>query len=95
MRTAIIVVAIIVAVIFFGGAFNIGSAPLFGHIDNVIGTPVLMRLHYALFFFLDTGERTIRSGITDTERDFKDFQRAPAGYDKRRHYNDLDRAKDY
>ena len=95
MRTAIIAIAIVVAVIFFGGAFNIGGAPIFGHIDDAIGTPIFMPLHYALFFYLDTGADSVRSGAQGVERDFRSFEKAPAGYDKHKQYRELDNAKEY
>lgn len=95
MRTAVIVIAVVIAVIFFGGAFSIGGAPIFGHIDDAIGVPIFMRLHYALFFYLDSGSESIRSGADGVGRDFRSFEKAPAGYDKHKQYRDLDKAKEY
>ncbi len=95
MRTVVVVIAIVIAVIFFGGAFSIGGAPIFGHIDNAIGVPILMNLHYALFFYLDTGADTVRTGADTVERDIRAFEQAPAGYDKHKQYRQLDKAKEY
>lgn len=95
MRTAVIVIAIVIAVIFFGGAFRVAGAPIFGHIDNAIGTPILMSVYHTLFFYLDTGRDTFRSGAGDLERDFRSFEKAPAGYDKHKQYRQLDKAKEY
>ncbi|MBI5568783.1 MAG: hypothetical protein HY914_02460 [Desulfomonile tiedjei] len=59
MRIAMVIVVLVLAIIFFGGAVKLGSAPLFGHIDRVLGTTVLMELHYGVFSMIYRGERAV------------------------------------
>jgi hypothetical protein len=88
MRTLAIVLAIFLAVVFIGGAVNLGRAPLFRHIDTALGTDVLMDLHYGVFFFLNKGEREYER----TTEKVKEFQTKPIGIDNKRKYRQLDDA---
>lgn len=92
MRTAIVIVILIIAVIFVGGGINIGSRPIFGHIDALLGTTALMDLHQTLFSLLYRGETSMGSGLRRSGSDVERFQQAPAGFDKRKHYRQLDKA---
>ncbi len=94
MRIAIVVIGIILLVIFLGGAVNLGKAPLFGHIDSVLGTTALMRLHYAVFSVIYHGEESAeefgqgtRSGIDDMAQ--------KAEFGKKQKYKRLNKASDY
>ncbi|GEM_PF-836364 len=95
MRWFIIVFATIFAVIFIGGAIDIGGKPIFGHIDTVLGTTALMGLHQGTFFILYRGEGTIGDGLDQTEDDVKEFSERPLGFDKAETYRKLDKASDY
>lgn len=95
MRWFIIVFGIIFLVIFVGGAINIGDKPIFGHIDSILGTTALMRLHQVTFFILYRGEGSIGEGIDRTDEDLRDFSERPLGIDKAKKYRTLDSASDY
>ncbi len=92
MRTFIIVVLIIIAAIYLGGAVNVGSRPLFAHIDSLIGAHVFMRIHYGLFFLIYRGEAAIESGLDKADEDIQDFSERPIGIDKKKKYRQLDEA---
>jgi hypothetical protein len=92
MRAFIITLIVVLAVIFFFGAVSVGGRSLFGHIDYALGTNVCMTLHRTVFFFLYRGQDTVREGVGTTKSDIDRFQRAPAGFDKKRQYEKLDEA---
>jgi len=83
MKTAIVVVCIIVAVIFLGGAVSIGGAPVFGHIDRLLKTDVLMNVYRTAFFFFYSAEESVESGLERTDSKLREFQERPAGIDKK------------
>lgn len=91
MRVAIIVVAIILAIIFVGGAVPLGSRPLFGHIDAVLGITALMDLHYGLFSMIYRGEDSVGDGYQRTRTDIDRMQQQ-AEFGKKKKYQQLDRA---
>lgn len=95
MRALIIVFFVVLAVIFLGGAFNIGGAPIFGHIDAVLDTDLLMRVHYTVFGLIYRGERSLDSGIKRTHDDVEEFSKRPIGIDNPEKYRQLDSASDY
>jgi hypothetical protein len=95
MRAVVIVFLIVLTIVFVGGAVNIGGAPIFAHIDRVLGTSLLMRLHSSLFFFLYDGDSAVRQGVTGVKSDFKEFEERPLGFDKKKTYRELDKAADY
>lgn len=92
MRAFIVVFVIVLAVIFVGGAFNLGGAPIFGHIDRLLRTHMLMSLHYSVFFFLYRGEDTVETGLSRTKGEMEEFQDRPLGFDKKKTYKKLDEA---
>jgi hypothetical protein len=94
MRIAIIVVAVILGVIFIGGAVNLGSAPLFGHLDRAFGTNALMQLHYTIFSFAYRGQSQSESepGAGDGR---SEFEKRPLGIDKEKNYRRIDDAGKY
>ena len=94
MRALILVVLVILAIIFLGGGVNLGKAPLFGHIDAVLGTNALMNMHYAIFSWLYRGERSVAEGIGRTGGDIDEFTKRPLGIDNPKKYRQLDRALD-
>ena len=94
MRTAIIIVVLVVAIIFFGGAVQLGSAPLFGHIDRVLGTTALMDLHYGLFSMIYQGERAVGQRLQKGRSTVDELEKK-AEFGKREKYKQLDRAGQY
>jgi hypothetical protein len=92
MRAAIAIVFIVLAVIFIAGAVDIGGAPLFGHIDRLLGTNALMNAHHAAFFFLYTGEDAVESELERTGSRVREFQERPLGVDKKEKNRQLDEA---
>ncbi len=92
MRTVITVVVIVLAIVFVGGALNIGGRPLFGHMDRILGTHVFMNAHRSCFFFLYRGQRSMDAGVDRTKSDMKEFGERPIGIDKKKQYRDLNEA---
>ena len=95
MRALIIVLFVVLGLIFLGGAFNIGGAPIFGHIDAVLDTNLFMKIHYTFFSLIYRGERSLDSGINSTREDLEEFSKRPIGIDNPQKYEDLDKASDY
>ncbi|HTY21937.1 MAG TPA: hypothetical protein VMC85_02335 [Desulfomonilaceae bacterium] len=92
MRALIIVVIALLAIIFVGGSVNVGSAPIFQHMDSLLRTDVLMDLHYSVFYFLYRGEDNAAAGLSRTKSDLEQFQDKPAGIDKRGYQRKVDEA---
>jgi hypothetical protein len=92
MRAAIVVIVIILAIVLIGGVVNLGGAPIFRHIDSVLGTNVLMTAHYTLFFFLHSAQQRVEEESARANKELKDFQEKPIGIDKKGHYQKLDEA---
>jgi succinate-acetate transporter protein len=92
MRALIITVVVILGIIFLGGAVNLGSAPLFGHIDAVLGANVLMPIHYGVFWLLYRGQATLANGTGRTRDNVREFEKRPIGIDKEKKYQQLDEA---
>jgi hypothetical protein len=95
MRGLSLVLAISLAILFVGGYFNVAGAPILERIDSLLGTSVLMDLHYGVFFFVYRGEQAVKSGYSKTDRDLRDFQEKPLGFNKKSEYKKLDKASDY
>lgn len=95
MRYFIIVFAIIFGFIFVGGYVNLGGAPVFAHMDRMLGTNMFMKMHKTTFFFLYRGGHDVRDGVRRTEEDLKDFEQRPLGIDRKREYKRLDEASQY
>ncbi len=94
MRVAILVIAIILLVIFLGGAVKLGKAPLFGHIDSVLGTTALMRLHYTVFSVIYHGKESAGEFGEGTRSEIDDMAKK-AEFGKKQNYKRLDKASDY
>ena len=91
MRIAILIVVMVLALIFFGGAVQLGSAPLFGHIDRVLGTTALMDLHYGVFSMIYRGERAVGQGYQKSRGTVEDLEKK-AEFGKTQKYKQLERA---
>ena len=92
MRALIIIILVVVGIIFVGGGINIGSAPVFQHIDAVLRTDFLMRVHYTTFYFLYRGEHSVGEGFSRTKSDVHEFEQRPAGIDNKAARDKLDEA---
>ena len=92
MRTAIVVIAIIVAIVLLGGVVNLGGAPIFRHIDSVLGTHVLMTTHNTMFFFLHRAQQRIEEQSSKAGDELQKFQDEPLGIDTKGRYKKLDEA---
>ena len=95
MRALIIVFFVVLGIIFLGGAFNLGGAPIFGHIDAILDTNLLMDIHYAVFGLIYRGERSVDSGLRRTQDDLQEFSKRPIGIDNQEKYRKLNKASDY
>ena len=80
MRTAIVVIAIILAIVLLGGVVNLGGAPIFSHVDSVLGTDVLMTAHNTMFFFLHRAQQRIEETIVQGWRRLEKIPREAAGH---------------
>lgn len=92
MRTAIVVIVIILAIVLLGGVVNLGGAPIFSHVDSVLGTDVLMTAHNTMFFFLHRAQQRIEEQSSKTGEDLKKFQEEPLGIETKGRYKKLDDA---
>jgi hypothetical protein len=92
MRTAIVVIAIILAIVLLGGVVNLGGAPIFRHVDAVLGTDVLMPAHNSMFFFLHRAQQRMEEQSSKAGEGLQKFQEEPIGIDKKGHYKKLDEA---
>ena len=92
MRTAIVVIVIILAIVLLGGVVNLGGAPIFSHVDSVLGTDVLMTAHNTVFFFLHRAQKRIEEQSSKTGEDLKKFQEEPLGIETKGRYKKLDEA---
>ena len=92
MRTAIVVIVIILAIVLLGGVVNLGGAPIFSHIDSVLGTDVLMTAHNTIFFFLHRAQQRIEEQSSKAGEEVKKFQEEPLGIETKGRYKKLDDA---
>ncbi|MGO9568990.1 MAG: hypothetical protein ACLP5H_15755 [Desulfomonilaceae bacterium] len=92
MRTAIIVIVIILAIVLLGGVVNLGGAPIFSHIDSVLGTDVLMSAHNTIFFFLSRAQHRVEEESSKAGEEVKKFQEEPLGIETKGRYKKLDDA---
>ncbi len=92
MRTAIVVIVVILAIVLIGGVVNLGGAPIFRHIDRALRTDVFMTAHKTLFFFLHRAQQRIGDESSKANRELREFQEKPIGIDKKGHYQKLDEA---
>jgi hypothetical protein len=95
MKALILVIVVFLAVVYVGGAVQFGGESIFGHIDSVLGTNSLTKLHHATFFFLYRGTESVRTGTEKTRRDLEEFQERPVGIDKKKRYQQLDEAQQH
>ena len=92
MRTAVVVIVIILAIVLLGGIVNLGGAPIFRHIDSVLGTNVLMTAHNTVFFFLHRAQQRIEEQSSMAGEELKKFQEEPLGIETKGRYQKLDDA---
>jgi hypothetical protein len=92
MRTVIVALVIALVVIFVGGSLRVGGDSIFGHIDSVVGAPVLTGIYRTVFFFLYKGVAAVESEVSETNEELKEFQERPLGIDKQKTYRQLDDA---
>lgn len=92
MRTAIVVIVVILAIVLIGGVVNVGGVPIFRHIDSVLGTNVLMIAHNTLFFFLHRAHQRIERESSKAGEEVKKFQEEPLGIETKGRYKKLDEA---
>jgi hypothetical protein len=92
MRTAVVVIVIILAIVLLGGVVNLGGAPIFRHIDSVLGTNVLMTAHNTVFFFLHRAQQRIEEQSSMAGEELKKFQEEPLGIETKGRYQKLDDA---
>lgn len=95
MKWFVLVFAILFGVIFLGGAVDLGSRPLFGHIDAILGTNALMSVHYGIFSFMYRGEDSTSEGLSRSQDDIEEFSERPLGIDNKKKYRELKDASDY
>ena len=53
----LIAVLILIGIVYWGGAINVGSAPIFYHLDQKLGTTCFMRSHHGLVNIFRRGPR--------------------------------------
>lgn len=95
MKAVVVVLVVILALVFLGGAIRVGGDSLLGHVDSVLGITLFSDVYYTLFFFMHEGVDRVESGYKNTDRELRDFQKKPLGFDKQRKYRELnDAAKD-
>lgn len=94
MRPVVIIVALVLGIIFFGGAVPLGQAPLFGHIDQALGTHFFMKLHYTIFSFAYR-DRSQECPLPDAGDKRTEFEKRPLGIDKEKTYRRIDEAGKY
>ncbi|MCA1961615.1 MAG: hypothetical protein LDL33_12570 [Desulfomonile sp.] len=92
MRTVMIVIVVIGAVIFLGGTVNIGGAPLFAHIDAMLNTELFMDLHDGLFGFMQRGGGRAGDSMHRMGEEIDKFRQKPLGIDHGKKYRQLDDA---
>ncbi len=92
MRAFVAVIVIVLAIILIGGVVNVGGAPIFGRIDSLLGTHILMKAHNSVFFFLHRVKDTVGSEASSVKTKVKDFETKPLGIDNKSRYQQLDDA---
>lgn len=95
MRAALVIILVVVVILLLGGAINIGSQPLFGHMDSMLGTNLFMDLHMAVFSFIHGGSDTVEREFENADSEIEEFSERPIGIDKKKKYKQLDEASDY
>ena len=92
MRALIIAIIAVLAIILLGGSLNIGSGPIFWHMDSMLDTDVFMGLHYSLFYFLHRAEDSAADGLSHTKSKISEFEKKPAGIDNQGYRRKIDEA---
>lgn len=95
MKSVVIVLVVILALVFLGGAIRVGGDSLLGHLDSALGITVFSDAYYTLFFFMHEGVDAVQSEYTKTNRELRDFQQKPLGFDKKKKYRELNDAAKY
>jgi hypothetical protein len=90
MRTLIIVIIAVLAIIFVAGTLNIGGAPIFYHLDSMLDTDLFMDLHDSIFFFVDRVRDRADSDLSRAKSDLRKFEEKPLGMDNKRYQREID-----
>ncbi len=75
MRTLIIVVLAVLAIIFVAGTLNVGGAPIFFHLDSMLDTDLFMDLHDSIFFFVYRWKDRADSGLSRAKSDLRNLRK--------------------
>ena len=81
MRTLVIVVLAVLAIIFVAGTLNVRGAPIFFHLDSMLDTDLFMDLHDSIFFFVYHWKDRADSGLSRAKSDLRKFEEKPVGID--------------
>ena len=92
MRSVVIVVVVLGVIIFLGGKVNIGGAPLFAHLDAVLGSDLFMGIHDGLFGFMERGQGKGVDSLRGVGDKIDEFGKKPLGIDQRKKYRQLNDA---
>jgi len=92
MRSVVIVVVAIGAIVYLGGTINVGGAPLFAHLDAMLGSDLFMSIHYGVFGFFQRGRGTAGDTMHRMGEDIDKFRQKPLGIDHGKKYRQLDNA---
>jgi hypothetical protein len=92
MRTLIIVVLAVLAIIFAAGTVNIGGAPIFYHLDSMLNTYFFMDLYDSIFSFVYRAKDKADSELSRTKSELQKFEEKPAGIDKKGYKRKIDEA---
>ncbi len=90
MRTLIVVVLAVLAIIFVAGAVNIGGAPIFYHLDSVLNTDFFMDLHDSIFFSIYRWKDSADTELSGAKSNLQKFEEKPLGIDKRGYKRKID-----
>ena len=91
MRTLIIVVLAVLAIIFLAGTLNVGGAPIFQRLDSMLGTDVFMDLHDSIFFFVYRARDRADSELSRAKADLEKFGEKPVGIDNKGYQQKIDK----
>jgi len=95
MKAFIIILIAVLAVLFVGGAIQVGGDSLLGHVDSALGITGFTDLYYTVFFFMRKGIESVELEYRKTDQELRDFQDKPLGFDKKKAYRQLDDAAQY
>jgi hypothetical protein len=90
MRTLIIVVLAVLAIIFVGGTLNVGGEPIFQRLDSMLNIDLFMDLHDSVFFFVYLWKDRADSGMSRAKSDLEKFEEKPVGIDNKSYQRKID-----